>query len=67
MHGKITQRALVKGGLAAGALVPAAGLFINSVAYGDSQALDPSDPAAKALNYVTKSRAMRLAGIVRSL
>jgi hypothetical protein len=56
MNGNITRRALMKGGLVAGALVPVAGLFINTAAYGgDSPALDPSEPTAKALNYVTKS------------
>lgn len=55
MNGNITRRALMKGGLVAGAFVPIAGLFINTTAYGDSPALDSSDPAAKALNYVTKS------------
>jgi hypothetical protein len=55
MHRNITRRALVKGGLVAGALVPVAALFVNTAAYGDSPALDPSEPAAKALGYVTKS------------
>ena len=55
MNGNITRRALVKGSLLAGALVPVAGLFINTAAYADSPALDPSEPTAKALNYVTKS------------
>ena len=54
MNRTITRRALVKGCLVAGALVPVAGLF-NTAAYGDSPALDPSEPTAKALNYVTKS------------
>ena len=39
----ITRRALVKGGLVADALVPIAGLFINTAAYGDSPALDPNE------------------------
>src|ERR1700733_13482867 len=50
----ITRRAVMKGCLVARALIPVAGVF-NSAAYGDSPALDPSDPTAKALNYVTKS------------
>ena len=54
MNRTITRRALVKGCLVAGALVPVAGVF-NSAAYADSPALDPSEPTAKALNYVTKS------------
>jgi high potential iron-sulfur protein len=55
MHRNMTRRALVKGGLVAGALVPIAGLFINTVAHADASALDPSEQTAKALNYVTKS------------
>lgn len=39
----VTRRALVKDGLVAGALVPIAGLFINTAAYGDSPALDPNE------------------------
>jgi high potential iron-sulfur protein len=55
MHTNITRRALVKGCLVAGALVPIAGLFISTAASGDSAALDPSEQTARALNYVTKS------------
>jgi High potential iron-sulfur protein len=51
----ITRRALVKGGLIGGALVPVAGLFVYSAAYADLPALDPSDPAARGRDYVTKS------------
>ena len=51
----ITRRALVKGSLIAGALVPVAGLFISGAAHADLPALDPSDPAAKGRDYVTKS------------
>jgi len=51
----ITRRALVKGGLIAGAIVPVAGLFISSAAHADLPALDPSDPAARGRDYVTKS------------
>ena len=51
----ITRRALVKGGLIAGALLPIAGLFISGAAYADLPALDPSDPAARGRDYVTKS------------
>jgi hypothetical protein len=51
----ITRRALVKGGLIAGALVPVAGLFISGAAYADLPALDPSDPAARGRDYVEKS------------
>jgi hypothetical protein len=56
MNGVITRRALVKGGLIAGALMPAAGLFLNGAVHAaDLPALDPSDPAAKGRDYVTKS------------
>ena len=51
----ITRRALVKGGLIAGTLVPVAALFISGAAYADLPALDPSDPAARGRDYVTKS------------
>jgi High potential iron-sulfur protein len=55
MHRNITRRAILKGGLVVSALVPAAGLFINATARGESAALDPNDPTAKTLGYVTKS------------
>jgi hypothetical protein len=52
----ITRRALVKGGLISGALVPVAGLFIGDAAYAaDLPALDPNDPAARGRDYTTKS------------
>jgi hypothetical protein len=54
MNGTITRRALVRSGLIAGALVPAAGLLVNLTATA-SAALDPNDPTAKALGYVPKS------------
>ena len=55
MNDTITRRALVKGGLIAGVLVPVGGLCVSSRAYAASAALDPNDPAAKALQYVTQS------------
>jgi High potential iron-sulfur protein len=55
MNRVITRRALVKGGLIAGALVPVAGLFISGTAHAELPALDPNDPAAKGRDYVTKS------------
>ena len=55
MDRMITRRALVKGGLIAGALVPVASLFISDAAYADLPALDPNDPAARGRDYVTKS------------
>ncbi len=54
MNGTITRRALVRGGLIAGALVPTAGLFVN-LAVSASSAVDPNDPTAKALGYVAQS------------
>jgi hypothetical protein len=55
MNENITRRALVKGSLIAGVLLPVAGFSVSSAAFAGSVALDPSDPAAKALGYVTKS------------
>jgi hypothetical protein len=55
MERVITRRALVKSGLIAGALVPVAGLFMCGAAYADLPELDPSDPAARGRDYVTKS------------
>jgi hypothetical protein len=55
MNGVITRRTVVKGVLLSGALVPIAGFFSTTAAYGDSPALDPGEQTAKALNYVTKS------------
>jgi High potential iron-sulfur protein len=55
MNRVITRRALVKGGLIAGALVPVAGLFVSGTARADLPALDPNDPAARGRDYVTKS------------
>ena len=54
MNRVITRRALVKGSLIAGALVPMAGLFVSGAAYAELPALDPSDPAARGRDYVTK-------------
>ena len=51
----ITRRAVMKGGLIAGALVPVAGLFISHPAHAELPPLDPNDPAAKGRDYVTKS------------
>jgi High potential iron-sulfur protein len=55
MNRVITRRALVKGGLIVGALVPVAGLFISRTADAGLPALDPNDPAARGRDYVTKS------------
>jgi len=53
MQHKISRRALVKGGLAAGALVPAFGFLANNVSAAGLPPLDPSDPTAKSLGFVT--------------
>jgi hypothetical protein len=50
----ITRRALVSGGLVAGALVSVGGLF-SEAAYADLPPLDPNDPAARGRDYVIKS------------
>jgi len=55
MDSHLTRRALVQGGLMTGALIPVTGFFINGLAIATPVALDPSDPTAKALGYVTKS------------
>jgi hypothetical protein len=55
MNSNITRRALVRGSLIAGALIPITGLFLSESAIAAPGALDPSDPTAKALGYVTKS------------
>jgi hypothetical protein len=52
MQHKMTRRAMVKGSLIAGALVPALGLIGNAEADALT-ALDPNDPQAKALGFVT--------------
>jgi hypothetical protein len=55
MDRTITRRALLKGSLVAGALVPVAGLFVSGKAHADLPPLDPNDPAARGRDYVTKS------------
>jgi len=55
MDRTITRRALLKGSLVAGALVPVAGLFVSGNAHADLPPLDPNDPAARGRDYVTKS------------
>jgi hypothetical protein len=55
MNKNMTRRALVRGGLITGALIPVTVLFINRLSIAAPAALDTSDPTAKALGYVTKS------------
>jgi hypothetical protein len=52
-HKKISRRALVKGGLIAGALVPAFGMIGATADAAALTPLDPNDPTAKALAFVT--------------
>ena len=53
MQDKITRRAVVKGGIIAGALAPVMGLMVNSARAAALPPLDPSDPTAKSLGFVT--------------
>ena len=53
MQHKLSRRAMVKGGLIAGALVPAIGLLGNAARADALPPLDPSDPTAKALSFTT--------------
>ena len=55
MNPYITRRALMKFGLATGALLPLAKVLVGRSAFGAGEQLDPNDPTAKALGYVTKS------------
>jgi high potential iron-sulfur protein len=52
MQHKMTRRAMVKGSLIAGALVPTIGLIGNAAVAADPTPLDPNDPTAKALGFV---------------
>jgi len=52
MQHKMTRRAMVKGSLLAGALVPALGLIRTAEADAPTP-LDPNDPQAKALGFNT--------------
>ncbi len=53
MQNKISRRAIVKGGLVAGAMIPAFGLFAETASAAGLPPLDPADPTAKALGFVT--------------
>jgi hypothetical protein len=50
---KFTRRSLVKGGLIAGALLPTVGLLSRSAVAAGLPPLDPNDPTAKALGFVS--------------
>jgi hypothetical protein len=49
----ITRRAVIRAGLAAGAFLPVAGLFSGAARAAGLPALDPADPMAKSLGFVT--------------
>ena len=53
MSHRMSRRAMVKSGLIAGTLVPALGLLGNTAGAQAPTPLDPNDPTAKALNFVT--------------
>jgi len=53
MQHKISRRAMVKSGLIAGAFAPAIGLLGNAALAQAPTPLDPSDPTAKALSFVS--------------
>jgi hypothetical protein len=53
MQRKISRRAIVKGGLIAGAFIPAFGVLADAAGAAGLPALDPKDPTAQALGYVT--------------
>ncbi len=53
MQHTISRRVLLKNGLIAGALLPAAQLMGGTMANADATALDANDPTAKALGFVS--------------
>ena len=53
MQTKYSRRAIVKSGLIAGALIPAASLFSEQTSAAALPMLDPADPTAKALGFET--------------
>jgi high potential iron-sulfur protein len=53
MQQKMSRRSLVKKGLLASAALPAFGLMARASLAADLPALDPADPTAKALGFVT--------------
>ena len=52
MQRKISRRAIVKGGLIAGALIPALSFLADTAGAAGLPALDPKDPTAQALGFV---------------
>ncbi len=53
MEKKISRRALVKGGIIAGAMIPAFGLLVEEAGAAALPPLDPNDATAKSLGFVT--------------
>jgi hypothetical protein len=53
MQRKISRRSIVKSGLIAGALLPALSLMSRNASAAALPPLDPNDPTAKALGFVT--------------
>ena len=53
MQRKISRRFIVKSGLIAGSLLPVAGLISRNAGAAALPLLDPADPTAKALGFVT--------------
>jgi hypothetical protein len=53
MQRKISRRSIVKSGLIAGALLPTVGLLSTNASAASLPPLDPNDPTAKALGFVT--------------
>ena len=53
MNKKLTRRSIVKNGLMAGALVPALGFLGTTARAAGLPPLDPSDPTATSLGFVT--------------
>lgn len=53
MQRKISRRSLVKSGLIAGALLPAVALLSRNAVAAALPPLDPNDPTAKALGFVS--------------
>jgi hypothetical protein len=53
MQRKISRRSIVKSGLIAGALLPTVGLISANATAAALPPLDPNDPTAKALGFVT--------------
>jgi hypothetical protein len=56
MQNKISRRAIVKGGLIAGAFIPALGFLASGADAAGLPALDPKDPTAKALGFVLDAK-----------